>query len=95
MVVATVISTKIIGKIAPMMMIGTNSYKGSMHIKKCPKKWKKSTIFLPPPLHQDVLDFFELGKILNFGTPPLKKRKHKLKTLEISVPKILGSKPRI
>ena len=64
-------------------------YKGSIQIKKCPKKWKKSTIFLaPPPLPQDALDFFEFGKNLKlgkfgiFGTP-LKTRNIKLKTLKI------------
>ena len=81
-----------------------NVTQGSLRIKKCRKKWKKSTIFLTPPcLPKDVLDFFEfgknrkfddpplyliwekfeIGKILNFGSPPSDK-KHKLKTLKIA-----------
>ena len=44
--------------------------KGSLQIKKCHKKWKKFTIFLtPPPLPQDVLDFFEFGKNWKFDEP--------------------------
>ena len=49
---------------------------------KCPKKWKKSTIFLTaPPLPQDILDFFEFEKNwkFEFCEPPLRKnisRKH-------------------
>ena len=46
------------------------NYKGSLRIKKCHKKWKKSIILLIPPLPQDVLDFFEVGKKLKFGDPP-------------------------
>ena len=47
-----------------------NSTQGSLRIKKCLKKWKKSKIFLPPPLPQDVLDFFEFGKNSKFDDPP-------------------------
>ena len=48
--------------------------KGSMVIKKCPKRWKKSPIFLtpPPPLPRDALDFFNLGKIGKWTTPLLR-----------------------
>ena len=46
-----------------------NKSKASLQIKKCPKKCKKSTIFLPP-LPQDVLDFFEFGKNSKFDDPP-------------------------
>ena len=42
--------------------------KGSLRIKKCHKKWKKSTIFLTPP-PQDVLDFFEFRKNLKTDDP--------------------------
>ena len=38
--------------------------KGSIRIKKCPKKWKKSTIFLiPPPSPRMFWTFLNLGKI--------------------------------
>ena len=61
------------------------------------KKVEKIHNFPPPPLPQDVLDYFEfgknlkfdliwetfeIGKILNFGTP-LKKR-NKSKTLKMA-----------
>ena len=42
-----------------------NLSKGSIQIRKCPKKWKR-----PPTLPQDVLDFYEFGKIGNLMTPP-------------------------
>ena len=37
--------------------------KGSIRIKKCPKKWKKSTIFLIPPSPRMFWTFLNLGKI--------------------------------
>ena len=44
--------------------------RGSLRIKKCHKKWNRFTIFLTPPLPQDVLDFFEFGKNRKFDGPP-------------------------
>ena len=43
---------------------------GSIPIKKCPKKWKRSTIFLPPPPRR-IWTLLNLGKIGNSMTPPL------------------------
>ena len=41
-------------------------------MKKCPKKWKKSIIFLPLP--RMFWTFLNLGKVGNLmGTPPKKK----------------------
>ena len=42
---------------------------GSLRIKKCHKKWKKSTIFLIPPSPRMFWTFLNLGKIGNLMSP--------------------------
>ena len=57
------LNTEII--IAPCMAAYyTWDFKRKVLNKKCPKKWRKSTIFLTPPLPPDNLDFLEIGENL-------------------------------
>ena len=44
--------------------------KGSIPIKKCHKKWKKSTFFLTPHSPRKFWTFLNLGKIWKSKTPP-------------------------
>ena len=61
-------------KILLLKNISTKKYyapKGSLWIKKCHKKWKKSIIFLTlPPSPRISLDFFQFGKKWKFDDPP-------------------------
>ena len=41
--------------------------KGSLRIKKCHKKWKKSTIFLTPPSLRMFWTFLNVGKLEDLG----------------------------
>ena len=45
-------------------------HKGSLRIKKCPKKWKKSLVFLTSPSPRMFWTFLNLGKIGNSVAPP-------------------------